>query len=730
MGSMIALAAVHGLLCITVGGFLVLVYRRMHKSDLILYWAAFWISLGISIGSSQVVARLTGAGLLPLWSAVSNGFGVLSPFLLLFAAASVGAGPATGTRRQPSVGWLVATGVVVLAIAVYHYFYIPLGATPYNRYRPMMIAAAAVTFAWRLAFNGRKEFGSERVALVAVVLLYAIHSLGQGSFPWGLGFYSGYNPTSAAGGILGLVCLTLVFFYVAIERAAEASREAEEASRRFRTLMEGVGVAGIIVSRTGKLEFSNHWLQAALERPAAAIQGQPWIDTWVPAREREQVQTIFDAGFRTGQWPAIHEYTIGTGAGQELSLAWYHTTLRDSRGAITGTAALGVDLGEQQRMTDQVNQALKMETLGRLAGGVAHDFNNHLTVIDGYADLLMARFADADEEVRAMLGYIRKSGETAASLTRQLLAFSRQRQIAPELISLTHVARNAKEILTRLIREDVTLELDLDESVGLVLVDRGQIDNLVLNLAINANDAITGSGIITLATSTRVGRTEEGAPKEGWFAVLSVSDTGSGMDEWTRSRIFEPFFTTKAENKGTGLGLATVHGVVKEAGGWIDVHSVPGQGSEFRVYLPYAREQSVQPAQPQTAARRGQGEKILITEDQGLVRMFAAAALEAGGYAVLHAANGEEAMTFVDDPARDITVLVTDVVMPGMSGDKLARRARASRPGLGVLFLSGYSPDFELNLEGPAPKAFLKKPFTPEQLCEHVGRLIALTSSR
>jgi signal transduction histidine kinase/CheY-like chemotaxis protein len=449
----------------------------------------------------------------------------------------------------------------------------------------------------------------------------------------------------------------------------------------------------------------------------------------VPEGERRRVRQIFDTGIETGHWPAINEYPIRAGGNRELMVQWYHTSLRDIEGAIIGAAGLGLDLSQQRLLEEQVRQRQKLETLGQLAGGVAHDFNNNLTVINGIAELLLVKF-QPENPIYRQITDIRHAGELAATLTRQLLTFSRKRKGDPRPVSLNETLKNNENMLRRLIRDDVVLEIESDPDVGYTLADPGQLDQMVLNLVLNANESILCPGKIRLVTR-RFSRDHAGSsageprgPQE--FVVLSIEDNGSGMSDRTRQRIFEPFFSTKAEVEGTGLGLSTVHGAVAQAGGWIDVTSKLGAGSTFSVYLPRVESpQEAERAAPAPArAAIGETVTVLLVEDQEMVRRFASDVLTSRGYRVLEASNGLEALNLAADGSLDISVLVTDVVMPQMSGPELAGRLEKLRPGLRTLFVSGYSFDQEFGMEQQSAKrAYLQKPYTPEQLCQHVASL-------
>ena len=391
---------------------------------------------------------------------------------------------------------------------------------------------------------------------------------------------------------------------------------------------------------------------------------------------------------------------------------------------------LARDVTEQRRLEAQLRQAQKMEAVGRLAGGIAHDFNNLLTAILGSAQLAL-RELEPTHAVREDLEEIRRAGLRAADLTRQLLAYSRRQVVAPKVIDVNEAVRNLDSMLRRLIREDIALVLELTPQPIAVRSDSGQLEQVVLNLVVNARDAMLQAGRITIRTAAVVldSRQPDNQPPAppGSYVHLAVSDTGAGLSDEARAHLFEPFFTTKELGKGTGLGLATVYGIVKQNGGFIYVDSSPGSGTTVRIYLPPASGPLPAPEVPTPPAAAGAGsETVLLVEDEAAVRQFARRALEASGYCVLPAADGAEALALAEQHPGPIHVLLTDVVMPGMGGPELARRLAKRRPTVRVLFSSGYTDDASV-LQGvrEAGTAFLQKPFAPEDLILKLREVLA-----
>jgi PAS domain S-box-containing protein len=420
--------------------------------------------------------------------------------------------------------------------------------------------------------------------------------------------------------------------------------------------------------------------------------------------------------------------------------AFYHeqmtiTPVRDQRGEITHFIAIKAEVTERKRLELQLRQAQKMEAVGRLAGGVAHDFNNMLTIISGYSGLLLEHPATI-EPLRGYVDEIRNASGRAASLTRQLLAFSRQQVLAPRVLDLNAVVSNIQKMLKRLIGEDIDLVTALGEGLWHIMADPGQLEQVLLNLAVNARDAMPQGGVVTIET-TNVKMDTAAAQahfplKPGPYVLLTFSDTGIGMDAETQSRIFEPFFTTKETGKGTGLGLATVYGIVKQSGGYIWVYSDVGKGTTFKIYLPRTdvELEDSSPGGTRVESQRGT-ETLLLVEDEDSVRELVRNVLRENGYRVLEASRGPEALELSELFAGRIDLLVTDVVMPGMNGRELARRLASSRPQIKVLYISGYA-DYAVWYPGGLDTggAILQKPFSPEALARKVREALSSTQRR
>jgi two-component system, cell cycle sensor histidine kinase and response regulator CckA len=390
------------------------------------------------------------------------------------------------------------------------------------------------------------------------------------------------------------------------------------------------------------------------------------------------------------------------------------------------------DISQRKHLEEQLLHAQKMEAVGRLAGGVAHDFNNMLTVISGYNRMILDELSPLDP-LRGYAEEVLKAADRAGALTNQLLAFSRRQIMRPQVISVNSVLAQTEKMLNRLIGEDVDLVMQLAADAGNIKADPGHVEQAVVNLAVNARDAMPLGGRLTIETENvhldeNYARTHMGVTP-GDFVLIAVSDTGHGMDAETRRRIFEPFFTTKEKGKGTGLGLATVYGMIKQTGGDIWVYSEPGQGTTFKLYFPRVSEPASDGADGESAPeRRAGGETILVVEDEKAVRELTVRMLQQLGYVILTASSGQEALEICRNHAGFIDMLLTDVVMPGMSGRQLADQLLLQRPDTAVLFLSGYTENTVVH-HGvlDAGVNFLPKPFSRENLAKKLREVLART---
>jgi PAS domain S-box-containing protein len=516
---------------------------------------------------------------------------------------------------------------------------------------------------------------------------------------------------------------------VTTARRTEEARLASEAEmqaahRRLEELVAGAPLAITVLDNDTNVLMWNAAAEEMFEWKAFEVLGRP-LPT-VPDEEQPAFESM-RARERTGEsirsMSARRRRKDGTMLDVQISTA----PLRDRDDAVVGVIGMIADVSEQRRLEAQLRMAQKMEAVGLLAGGVAHDFNNLLTAIKGFASLLQMTIPPADES-HEFVDEIVKAADRAAGLTAQLLAFSRRQLLRPEDIDLNARVRDLQRMLGLLVNEGGELVLRLDPALGLVHADPGQLEQIVLNLAVNARDAIAGrrGGRITIATSNVTLRDEftlwRVSPAPGEYVRLDVSDNGVGMDAATQARIFDPFFTTKGAGQGTGLGLATVYGIVKQSSGFVWVHSAPGEGSTFSVYLPRAQDvvRAAEEDVPTTGHRAG---VVLLADDEDGVRRVARRVLEMHGYRVIEASDGEHAVELARaNPS--IGLLLTDVTMPGMRGPTVAAAVHAILPGLPVLYMSGHAEELARDGLTDASVPFLAKPFTPSRLAEKVREVM------
>ena len=506
-------------------------------------------------------------------------------------------------------------------------------------------------------------------------------------------------------------------------RAEETLRESEE---RFRQLAENIREVFWLIDPQNKQllyvspAYESVWGRPRPATPAPAI---AWLESIHP-EDRERVSQAFASQDATGTFE--EQYRILRPDG---TMRWVRDRaypVRNSAGQTSRIVGVAEDITDRTNLEAQLRQAQKMESVGQLAGGVAHDFNNILTVIHGHASLLLAK-TGLKQEWLDSVEQISLASERAASLTRQLLTFSRKQVIQPRLLDLNEVIGNLIKMLKRILREDVLLRVNYASNLPSIFADTGMLEQVLMNLAVNSRDAMPDGGELIISTSDEkidVDYIELNPQAQlGQYVCLAVGDTGSGIPAEIQPRIFEPFFTTKAVGKGTGLGLATVYGIVRQHGGWITVYSEPGKGTLFRIYLPAAKASEKRTSDSgKEKSVPGGAETILLVEDETPVRRLARSVLERLGYRVIEAESGVDAIILWPELRNSVDLVLTDMVMPGgMTGLDLARRLRADKPGVRIIYTSGYSvdiigKDFELE-DG---MNFLQKPFGPRKLAQTV----------
>jgi PAS domain S-box-containing protein len=578
-----------------------------------------------------------------------------------------------------------------------------------------------VTIYAGITFSSRACLMATAAATASYVAILMLQHAGILSAPFDL-------PNAATIAAFNLVILNIAGALTAILARAlrDSRRRLRATAQELERFVEAIPDVIYVLDRAGRLSLWNRKLESVTGRGAEDLKGKPLIDL-LAEDDRDAFRAALAAGL--DDKPFEVECRLGGADGALTAYQWTGAALTDEHGQVSGLTGVGRDVTERQRAEEvlrqresEMRQLQKIEAIGRLAGGVAHDFNNVLTVVIGRCQLLLARYQPEDP-VYHDLDQIESTAQRAASLTRQLLAFSRNQASAQQPLDLNTTVTSVSDMLGRLIGENIQLAVTLDPTLDLVTADPGQIEQVIVNFAVNARDAMPDGGRLSIATRNITLNAEFVSVHPGAIAgphvLLEVRDTGLGMDEETRQRAFEPFFTTKAPGKGCGLGLSTVYGIIKQHGGCIAVESAPGRGAAFSVYLPRI-EAAIEA--PRVDAGRGPfpggEETILIAEDEEAVRGLVCEILRRLGYRVLVAGDGVEALALSQRFPDRIHLLLTDVIMPGMDGRELAERMLAVRPDTRTLFMSGYA-------EPPIPDdVLLQKPVTPDALARKVAEVL------
>jgi PAS domain S-box-containing protein len=570
----------------------------------------------------------------------------------------------------------------------------------------------------------------ERVFTHGEVASLEIRGIGaNGSSVW---YFTRMGPIRNAGRIIAAVIASID---ITDRKQAELERRSFQAERdrlleRLQMQLDRMPIGCLLNDKEFLITYVNPAAERIFGFTNDEVVGRHPNDFFVPAGDREKVARMFER-LKRGDMGVGGVSVNTTKDGRAISCEWHNTPLFDAAGGFIGFMSMVQDVTERKQLEEQFRQSQKMEAVGKLAGGIAHDFNNLLTAIMGYSEMLLAR--SVTEELRhGHARQIKKAAERAASLTHQLLAYSRKQVLQARVINLNEVVGEMNGLLRRVIGEDVELATELDPKLWKVKADPNQIEQALMNMAVNSRDAMPGGGKLTISTSNRVldDIAVRAYPEltDGDYVELRVTDTGHGMEEGVRERIFEPFFTTKKVGQGTGLGLSMVFGVVKQSGGNISVTSRPHAGSSFEILLPRSQESETDKARriSEMGLEIRGSETILLVEDDPDVRALVRDTLSGRGYQVLEAADGHAALSLCEGFAGEIHLLLSDLIMPRMGGRELAERLCKLRPQLRVLFMSGYADDSQRGAVVQAPlMAFIEKPFTAASLCARIRSSLA-----
>lgn len=568
--------------------------------------------------------------------------------------------------------------------------------------------------------------------LVTLLLTLAIASSVLPMIQPGMGGLDALKRSLAVRGLIGLVLLFDIHMVYQQLQIHRVRRELEKQGELFRLITVNAADMIAVVEIDGRRIYNSPSYERILGYTLEELQATSSFEQIHPD-DRQLVKEAATETRRTGIGRRI-EYRMRHKDSSWLILESTASTVLDAEGRVDKLVIVNRDITARKKLEEQLRQVQKMEAIGRLSGGIAHDFNNLLGVIIGYSEILQERLPSKDP-LRESADEIVAAGKRAASLTRQLLAFSRQQVLEPKILDLNEVVSDMEKMLRRLIGEDIELVTSRDPMLGRIRADQGQIEQVIMNLVVNARDAMPQGGKLVIATANR--EMDETFVKRypypvqtGPYIVLTMTDNGTGMNAATKARVFEPFFTTKEKGKGTGLGLSTVYGVVKQSGGYIDFDSEPGEGTTFRIYFRRVND-PVESEGPATEAQPPAREAgiVLLVEDEASLLRLTRNLLEMSGYTVLEAKDGTEALRISQEYAGAIDLLLTDIVMPGINGRALAQQLSQQRPDMKILFMSGYTG------QGIGEKEylerghlFLQKPVTRETLTRKVSE--ALRSPR
>jgi two-component system, cell cycle sensor histidine kinase and response regulator CckA len=601
-------------------------------------------------------------------------------------------------RRSPVEGSVFALALTAAALLV------SLLIHPYLEPDTFLLFIAAV---WLSAWYHGRSGGAVATGASALAVLY---------------FF--LRPDAAALDISWNMLARLVGFVLMALLITWVTSSWRESRRLLAATLSSIGDGVLVTDRAGNIIFLNAVAEALTGWAAAEARGKPAavVLRLIDEKTRSPLQDALSQALRGRATAALEERTLLISrSGAEVSVEHNAAPVRDDAGQVRGGILVFRDIGKRRQLEEQATHAQKMDAVGRLAGGVAGDFNNVLTVITGYAELLRGEVPTSSPS-RRYVEEIIYAGERAAALTRHLLAFSRGSTAQPRILDVNGLIGGMQPMLRRLLGDEIELIVLASPGLGRIRADPSQVEQVIVNLASNSRDAMPRGGKVVIETANV--DLEDGPAsknlgvKPGSYVMLAFSDTGTGMDPVTRSRMFEPFFTTKEPGKGAGLGLATVYGAIKQNDGQVTVYSQPNCGTIFEIYLPRVQPEAAE--EPRTSAKGS--ETILVVDDEEGVRKLVAAILKSNGYDVLEAANGPAALTVYEKNSHKIGLVLTDIVMPQMSGVEFGREIAGRAPGLRILYMSGYR-----NItgeDGDVPQPFLHKPFTPDVLLAKVREVL------
>ncbi len=709
------------------------VYRRVYREQFLHFWSLSFGLLGLTLMAHLAVLPPSAKEIVS--SQLLYLLGLPQFSLVVLAAVSVKF-PRISLRRQ--VLWFVGTMAVMLVV-----YLLTIGALSGSlrlaeTLRFERLVWNVVTGVWFCAAFWKTHYLARTVGGQITILFTALRAVSQAAEAGtiaGVPFYPDtHSVISVALGVIMPFGIAAGMIMLAAQAMTTRTHELRESEERYRTLVESSPDAIIATDPSGMILTCN--LRAAQllgHENAAELIGKAHEDLIAP-KHRDTVRQTIGAANREDR-PASIECQILRCDGS-LRYADLTAAPRGTNGT-GGNVTILQDITERKeaeavrmRLESQLLQSQKLDSIGRLAGGVAHDFNNQLTVIQGCCEIVLSSL-NSDDPRRETMESIRQASEQSATLTRQLLAFGRKQIMSPKPVSLNDVVSSMKRMLRRLVPESIEINTIFAPGLGAVMADVGQIEQVLMNLAVNARDAMPDGGKILIETANvqmdAVPPERQLEMRPGAYVMLAVTDTGIGMDERTRALAFEPFYTTKESGKGTGLGLATVYGIVKQSGGSILVYSEPSHGTTFKIYLPRvdAEPEAVPGAPASIGIQPGTG-TVLVVEDQAAVRGLISSILQSCGYRIIEASGPSEALALPDSDLNSIDLLVTDVVMPGLSGKELASRLTVRKKQLNVLFISGYTPNAIAHHGILDPDVhFLQKPFTAVQISAKVSEILS-----